>query len=198
MLKTLLKPNDSVADVGCHIGSFLSLAMRYAPNGRHIAFEASPTKAVLLKRKFRTAEIIAKAVSDHAGTVRFIEDAAHSGTSHVGEGGKLIEACTLDEVLTGRPVDLLKLDIEGHEFAALQGGLAFLKSRKPPIIFECGPVAITPHREAMFDLLASLGYGVMTFSDFLYKRGPMQYDEFRRCGIYPFRAMNYVAICGAQ
>jgi FkbM family methyltransferase len=193
VLRKLLWHDSNVVDVGCHIGSFLSLAQSIAYKGKHIAFEASPAKAALLARKFTNAEIIARGVSDHDGYASFVEDAGKSGTSHLGDGGTRIEVCTLDTALVGRKVDLLKLDIEGHELAALRGAGRLLGQRVPTL-FECGPTSITPHREELYDLLVSRGYDVMTFADYLHNRGPMQYDEFRRCGIYPFRAMNYLAI----
>jgi FkbM family methyltransferase len=195
IVSSFVRHDSSVADIGCHIGSFLSLALRYAPEGRHIAFEASPTKAAMLTRKFECVEIVNKAVSDHNGTVRFVEDAELSGTSYVGDSGTIeVAACTLDDALTGRHVGLLKLDIEGHELRAFRGAHRILSEQRPPVIFECGPTADTPHRREMFDLLTSHGYGVMCFADFLHHRGPMQYDEFHRCGIYPFRALNFIAL----
>ena len=33
-----------------------------------------------------------------------------------------------------------------------------------------------------------------TFTDFLYEKGPMSFLEFRKCGLYPFRAFNFIAI----
>jgi FkbM family methyltransferase len=195
IVSSIVRRDSSVVDVGCHIGSFLSLAVRYAPEGKHIAFEASPTKAAMLTRKFERVEIVNKAVSDHNGRARFVEDATLSGTSYVGDSGTIeVAACTLDDALTGRRIDLLKLDIEGHEFRAFKGAQRIMSEQRPPIIFECGPTADTPHRREMFDLMTSHGYGVMCFADFLHNRGPIQYDEFHRCGIYPFRAMNFIAL----
>lgn len=193
LLKKVLREDATVVDVGCHIGSFLKLATRYAPKGKHIAFEASPTKADLLRELFRTANIYNKAVSDFSGTISFLEDEKLSGTSKIGPGGISVPVCTLDEAIAGS-VSLLKLDVEGHELPALIGAKQTIAKNKPTIIFECGPTAITPQRAELFDYVNNeLGYGIMCFSDFLFGRGPMQLDEFRRCGIYPFRAFNFVA-----
>jgi len=191
VLRKLLTKTSSVADVGCHIGSFLSLVLQYAPNGHHVAFEASPRRAAMLVRKFRSVEIVKKAVTDFDGTARFVEDRTRPGYSHLGPGSLTVATCTLDAALGGRPISMVKLDIEGHELSALRGAPDVLK-RGPPILFECGPQSLD--RQEMFDLLAANGYGIMTFSDFLYNRGPMQYDEFRRCGAYPFRAINFLAL----
>src|SRR6516162_8000851 len=45
VLQRLLANDSSCVDVGCHIGSFLSYLIKYAPQGRHVAFEASRTKS---------------------------------------------------------------------------------------------------------------------------------------------------------
>ena len=76
VLKRLLAPTSNVLDVGCHIGSFLSLASKVAPNGRHVAIEASPSKAALLRRRFPSVRIEQLAVSDRVGTSTFEENLA--------------------------------------------------------------------------------------------------------------------------
>jgi len=57
-----LRPDTNCLDVGCHIGSFLSLLLRHAPQGKHMAFEALPEKAERLRRKFPDVEIVQGAV----------------------------------------------------------------------------------------------------------------------------------------
>src|SRR5689334_3504563 len=52
VLQRLLANDSCGVDVGAHIGSFLSLLMTYAPNGRHVAFEPSTTKSKWLTRRF--------------------------------------------------------------------------------------------------------------------------------------------------
>ncbi|MFX7071531.1 hypothetical protein ABTI09_19765, partial [Acinetobacter baumannii] len=65
-----------------------------------------------------------------------------------------------------------------------------------PFVFECGAVTNEGlDRAALFDHLTSvMTYDVFTFGDFLYRKGPLSADEFRKCGIYPFRAFNFVAL----
>jgi hypothetical protein len=38
------------------------------------------------------------------------------------------------------------------------------------------------------------GYGVYAYGDFLFDKGPLTPDEFRKTGLYPFRAFNFVAL----
>ena len=44
------------------------------------------------------------------------------------------------------------------------------------------------------EITQDLGYDIFSFTDFLFDKGEMTYDEFRKCGLYPFRALNFVAV----
>ena len=93
-------------------------------------------------------------------------------------------------------MDLLKLDIEGGKLAALKGATAILNRWHPSILFECGSeyAPNKPSRRDLFDFLADQGYRIYSFGDFLFDKGPMGFDEFQRCGLYPFRAFNFIAL----
>ena len=47
-----------------------------------------------------------------------------------------VELCKLDDVIR-RPVDLIKIDVEGLEMSVLRGGIKTIKQHKPRILFEC-------------------------------------------------------------
>jgi FkbM family methyltransferase len=204
VLRKLLKPNSDAIDVGCHIGSFLSLLKSIAPNGRHIAIEPSKTKGEWLAKKFPTTEILTIAVGDVAGRATFEENVSQPGFSKLlGDGQRSgnvyydVDVRRLDDVLTRR-VDFLKIDIEGGELAALKGAVATLDKWHPPILLECGSEynPNKPPRRDLYDFLTERGYKIFCFGDFLFDKGPMEFDEFRRCGLYPFRAFNFLALYG--
>jgi FkbM family methyltransferase len=208
VLQRLLTPDSCGADVGAHIGSFLSLLRRFAPNGEHFAFEPSRTKSAWLKRKFGDVQIFSAAVGEKAGRALFEENPVRPGFSRlVGatpDRSQLptyeVEVCRLDDVLRDiRRLDLLKLDIEGNEFSALRGAVTIIKKLRPAILFECGTEGdferMNLDRKEMFDFITQdLNCQIYTYADFLFDRGPLGYDEFRRCGIYPFRAFNFLAL----
>jgi FkbM family methyltransferase len=203
VLKRLLSANSNVLDVGAHIGSFLSLASALAKDGNHAAIEASPNKSALLSMKFPRAKIKNVAISDYIGTAIFEDNLQNSGFSKL-QGGHHVEGktrryevnvATLDSLCLGK-FDLMKIDIEGNELNALKGGEGFISQNRPAILFECGPVYVEGlDRFALFDYLTQkLLYDVFLFQDFLHDKGPLSRDEFRKCGIYPFRAFNFVAL----
>jgi FkbM family methyltransferase len=204
ILKRLLTRSSCVADVGCHIGSFLSLALKYAPEGQHIAFEPSPLRSSMVKRRFPNVEVLTVAVGEANGTASFAEDLQRPGYSHIkrntvaNSATYIVNVCRLDDILLQRPrLDLIKLDIEGGELSALRGAKEVISKWRPPILFECGS-EYSAHetgldRKALFDLLTESGYAIATYVYFAFEKGKMGFDEFYRCGLYPFRAFNFVA-----
>jgi len=206
VLQRLLKPNSNAVDVGAHIGSFTSLLLQISPKGRHVAIEASPSKAAWLKKRFHGVDVQSVAASDSNGTATFQEDTRLSGFSRLSAEAAndhsisyTVETRRLDNVLNGRDVDLIKIDVEGLELSVLRGAAETIKRCRPAIIFECGSEyglrdqGIS--RRELFDFLTrDLNYSISTFADFLFDKGGMEFDEFRRCGLYPFLAFNFVAI----
>jgi FkbM family methyltransferase len=185
--------------------------LHYAPNGQHVAFEPSIIKSTWLKSHFPHAEIFPYAVAETSGTAIFQENMRRPGYSHLqGAPGASsantnnyeVKACCLDDVLIGRnKIDLIKLDIEGGELAALRGAEHTIKKLRPALIFECGSEyafaeqKFSLHRQQLYDFITGdLNYDIFCFSDFLFEKGPILFDEFRKCGLYPFRAFNFVAL----
>jgi FkbM family methyltransferase len=204
ILKSLLTNSSCVVDVGCHIGSFLSLAIKYAPDGQHIAIEPSPIRSHLIRRRFPRVEVLSVAVGETNEPALFSEDTQRPGYSRLTSGVIAnsvtynVDVHRLDDILLNRPhVDLIKLDIEGGELSALRGASKVMSKWKPPILFECGaePQSFEAgiSRRMLFELLTGSGYAISTFPDFVFNKGGMRFDEFYRCGLYPFRAFNFVA-----
>jgi FkbM family methyltransferase len=208
ILQKLLASDSCGVDVGCHIGSFLSLLKRYAPNGQHVAFEASATKSKWLQNQFPDVEIFPHAVANEAGRGIFQEDYARPGYSRLRRAPSRsaehsssyeVQICRLDDVLLGKGrVDLIKLDIEEGELAALQGAQKLIRKWHPAIIFECGSdhdLDREKLRRDLYDFITGdLSYEIFCFADFLFGKGSMMFDEFRKCGRYPFRAFNFIAL----
>ena len=209
VLQRLLKHNSNAVDVGAHIGSFTSLLLQTSPDGKHIAIEASPSKAAWLKKRFPGVDVRSVAISDTNGTATFQEDIKFSGFSRLSAKASndhcisySVETRRLDDLLNGRDVDLIKIDVEGLELSVLRGATETIKKCRPPIIFECGSEYALrdqgiSRRELYNYLTQELNYSICTFADFLFDKGAMEFDEFRRCGLYPFVAFNFIAVPAA-
>jgi FkbM family methyltransferase len=211
VLVKVLKNDSCCVDVGGHIGSFVSLAKACAPLGRHIVFEASRAKSRWLKKRFPDVDIFQLAVSDGQGLALFKEEYYRPGYSSIvkeyspsstisSSSSYEVQTCRLDDILADRSrIDLIKLDIEGGELAALRGCATILRKFRPIIIFECGTeyslAKLNLSRIEIYEFLVStMQYDIYCFGDFLYEKGRLSYDEFRKCGLYPFRALNFLAL----
>lgn len=206
VLRKLLKPDSCALDVGAHIGSFTSQLLQAAPRGKHVVIEASPTKAAWLKSHFPAVDVHVVAASETNGTATFQENLRRPGFSRLSPVATNDECisydvatCRLDDLLSGRRFDLIKIDVEGHELSVLRGATETIRKFRPAIIFECGAeYALRDEgisRRALYDYLTQdLDYSISTYADFLFEKGAMEFDEFRRCGLYPFVAFNFVAI----
>jgi FkbM family methyltransferase len=208
VLQSVLSEDSCCIDVGCHIGSFLSLLKKYAPLGRHIAFEPSKTRGARLKHRFPHATIYPYAVSDSNGSSMFKEDDKNPGFSSLQSAASVstadtksyeVETRRLDDILLQEArIDLIKIDIEGGELAALRGAVRLINKLQPVILFECGSeydmVEKNLSRRALYDFITQdLNYDILCLADFLFDKGSMTFDEFRKCGLYPFRAFNFIA-----
>jgi len=206
VLKSVLTPTSQCVDVGSHIGSFLSLALRYASDGRHIAFEPSVEKCQWLVRRFPNVEIKPVGVADQNGRTMFVEDRERPGYSHLSAGDAkdlkkhtyAVDVVRLDDVLIDRQPALIKIDVEGGELEVLRGAADTIRRTKPSIIFECGSEyadLVKEKRPQLFRFLVDdLSYSIRSFSDYMFGKDEMGFDEFRRCGLYPFRAFNFIAM----
>jgi len=137
-----------LVDVGANIGFYSSQAARLG-SAYVLGVEANPRTAAQCRRNLalNAAEGAWKlepvAVGEKPGTTRFWVPSGSSSQGRVtatAEGdGELIEVpmTTLDRLTGGLPaIDVLKLDIEGHELAALRGATETL-SRARRVVCEC-------------------------------------------------------------
>lgn len=57
-------------------------------------------------------------------------------TGHVGDSGDVVPLAPLDDVIDPLQLDLVKIDVEGHEAKAIAGMRAMLMRHKPRIVLE--------------------------------------------------------------
>jgi len=139
-------PDDGTfADLGSNWGYFpLLIASRRNFIGRIHAFEPMPDTFLDLQQVIEQSGI-EKWVSPHclavgseSGSVK-MRKTRHSGLAHISRDGAGIDVqlTTIDSFNWDR-LDVMKVDVEGHELAAFQGSEKTLESCQPVIIFENG------------------------------------------------------------
>jgi FkbM family methyltransferase len=140
LISQFLKPGMTVYDVGANVG-FYTLLMSRATGlrGRVYAFEPMPgNTAVLLHHvhlnSLGNVTLVAAAVFSEE-TVRPFQEASSNAQGFISDeasGALLVPTVSLDQFIArGRPTpDLVKMDIEGGETAALEGARELVKKRR--------------------------------------------------------------------
>jgi FkbM family methyltransferase len=134
LFKEVVKEGDVVVDLGANIGYFTLLAARLVGSeGKVYSFEPEPLNHGLLLKNIelnRYDNVVAmqKAVSDTSGQVKFFLDRKDTGAHSIYQSDDSrehieIESVTLDEFFQDKNyrVNVIKMDIEGAELAALAG-----------------------------------------------------------------------------
>jgi FkbM family methyltransferase len=143
LLKKLVRPGMRCIDVGAQTGFFTGLMATLAgPGGAVDAFEPMPDNFALLERnvaenEWHTVRAHHVAASNKPGALEMSRVSQMYVAGRV-DGAPLVTVPTvrIDDVVS-TPVDVVKLDIEGHEPSALAGMSRLLTSARPIIISEC-------------------------------------------------------------
>lgn len=144
-----LRPGMVVADIGANIGAHtLLFAGAVAPSGRVLAFEPTDyafrklERNASLNRAVVPIETVHVALSDTPGPERDVDFRSswptfgkrRDGLSHV--GFDTFDAwCARNGV---DKVDVIKLDVDGHEYAIVRGAEEMIRKSRPIIFIECG------------------------------------------------------------
>ena len=178
IVRRLVSPGDHVVDAGANVGYIsMLLAGMVGREGVVHCFEPVPTTFDLLSNNLRVlglGNVRARqaAVSDKAGRARMATPEYEGGGENLyesrlvdgGDAGSFdVDVVRLDEALgldAGR-VSFVKVDVEGHELAAIRGAGRLLDSRPAFLVEVSGdPDAAGSSACELFELMASRGYGV--------------------------------------
>jgi FkbM family methyltransferase len=145
LFRALIRPGDNVLDLGANIGVFaISAAQRVGESGKVVAVEpATETFALLSKSAQRhpALKVRRAAISGSTGTGYLSVGRAPelNRISDTATGGSAIEMISIDKLTREfgmTKTNLIKMDLEGHEVAALTGAQEHLKQCSPIIFHE--------------------------------------------------------------
>ncbi|MER5915948.1 FkbM family methyltransferase [Streptomyces sp. NPDC001982] len=141
--------STTIADVGAHVGYFSLIAALANPKAKVHAFEPVDQIHARLSVNVRSnnvqnVRLYQAGVSSEPGwadiSVRFSGNLLSTGSTleHVATDAELkrIRLRTLDEVFADTKLDLVKIDVEGHESSVLQGARQVLKRDRPTVLLE--------------------------------------------------------------
>jgi FkbM family methyltransferase len=139
MVRELVHPNMTVWDIGANVGLFSFAAASLG--ARVLAVEPDTWLANLIHRSALLNKlpvtVLPAAVSDHQGISQlYLSDDGKASNSLLGNGhtAQAVVAITLDALLEQFPApQIVKIDVEGMEYAVLRGGQKVLQAR--PRIF---------------------------------------------------------------
>ena len=146
IMSQFINKGDTVIDIGANIGTtVLSLSKQVGENGQVLAFEPQNHIAQCLNTNL-TINGITNVIVDNAAISKkcgwakindkeFEESGSYGEVGISKDGTTKIRTINLDEIELDR-CSLIKIDIEGHEWDAIQGGKNFLKKHKPVLYME--------------------------------------------------------------
>jgi FkbM family methyltransferase len=147
LLEFLCRRDADAIDVGANDGSYVHYMRRYA---RHVfAYEPMPSLAQALREKFpRRVTVEAMALSDTSGTAELrspvVDGVVVTGCSTISDeaaaiyrGHRAVEVPMdrLDNVYRGN-AGFMKIDVEGHEQAILDGAIETIRRCRPRMLVE--------------------------------------------------------------
>jgi FkbM family methyltransferase len=174
LLEFLCRRDQDAIDVGANDGCYVHYLRRHAR--QVIAFEPMPSLARMLRRKFRRGVVVeSMALSDTAGTVSLrmpvVDGVVVTGCSTVSSAASAtypahraieVPMDRLDSVYGGE-VGFIKIDVEGHEQAVLDGAIETIRRCRPRMLVEVderlAPGGLA-RAKAYFRDLGYLGYSV--------------------------------------
>lgn len=172
-LRRHVRPGDTVVDVGANVGCFTALlAQAVGPAGRVHAIEPEPGNLALLRQSvsrngWDQVTLHGVAAADRDGTLALHTSTFNNGMHRLYESvccdGQVVQVPVrrLDDLLAGSRVDLLKLDVEGYEWAVVQGAEHLLRANPALVVVtEYCPSAMLEaggSPTAFLDRLARLG-----------------------------------------
>lgn len=130
----LRKYNDCFLDLGAYDGDSIRSFVDYVGDYRQIiAVEASEKNYRMLQENTKSMKYVechCVGIWHQRGQLRFtVSDAKNSFASD--EGGAVLEVDSVDDIMDGRPVSFIKMDIEGAEYDALLGAEQTIRKYRP-------------------------------------------------------------------
>jgi FkbM family methyltransferase len=206
----VVRSDPMLFDVGGNVGEWTLEAKRNWPEAQVHVFEPSAMHLEKLRpalAALKNVSINALALGAEAGEATLYKDADITGLasmtrrdlSHVGLSMDLSEAIkvdTLDRYCKDHgieTIDLLKIDVEGHELDVLNGGISMLDARRIAVVqFEFGGCNIDTRTffKDFFDFFDQRGYAIAILGPGGRLNPVKRYREFNE----QYSTTNYVAI----
>ncbi len=163
-LSSLINESDHVLDIGANIGVTTCVLASLANKGRVYSFEPSPEifrhlQQNIKNNNFNNVKATQVALGDKEQKLNFYFPEEFGAGSFIASDDSIaakhhksdkieVECIKLDQFVEREKIekiDLIKMDVEGHELAVLKGAEAVLSRHKPKVILEFNSYAFVTH-----------------------------------------------------
>ncbi len=160
----LARESSQFLDVGANIGFFTLLAASAMPGGRILSIEPDPNNVLILRANIalngfdESVKVFHAAASESNGEVFFssLGHDANIGSRFTAKDAEtllarslpgaaapsVIESVAVDSLVADQKLDLVKIDVEGHEPSVFKGMQRILSQDRPVILSEFAPGTI--------------------------------------------------------
>lgn len=188
-LSQILRKDSVFIDIGTNKGIYLYQAEKVVKTGKIYGFEPNKSLVNYIKPLFPQVKLFTYAVSSQTGTSVLniprkgngLQDTRASLEAMGDEVEKIeIQTITLDDWSKKENVskiDLIKIDVEGHEFDSIKGCENILKTIKPIFIIEIELRHAHYPINEIFDFIINFGYEVFYFDRKTLKTVPFDYHQ---------------------
>ncbi len=182
------------------------MAQAVGPDGKVFAVEADPdiswcTKATFEASNAHNVTLLTVAASDkpgilHATLSSFANTTfGHVESKHGAYIGKTAVSLPLDYVIS-KKVHLIKIDIEGAEYAALKGLHATIKAHKPIVLAEFSVQYIVhtlgaDYSQDLYSLFSSVGYDCRKLNYDISLSEPLSFDTLLQAYRHDLEKLNH-------
>jgi FkbM family methyltransferase len=207
VIRRSIAKNMTVVDVGANQGLYTLLIAGLCKPGTVYAFEPLPTLFQQLLSNVRengVDNVVCHqiAVSNFSGVLRLQMGRLNSGDNRIVTGNSRseriveVKAGTLDELLVGKTVGFLKMDIQGWEAKAFAGAREVLeRSRDIVILFEFWPYGLIRAGDEPSKLLRFLQE--LDFKLWRFQKGKLRYLKDTALPD-PKRELSYCNLVGTR
>jgi FkbM family methyltransferase len=180
----IVKPQDTFVDVGANIGAYSIGLSPFLNKGKIISFEPNPRAIQYLEENIRHNKLKNITVN-RLGLSDNLEKATLYNTSNLTTASLNViknsdqkeetSLITLDKYCKDNnidKIDILKIDIEGHEYKAIKGAVEIItKSKSMVLVAEINDCTLhTGHsKQELFEFIVSLGFNAFLPKGFPFK-----------------------------
>ncbi len=173
LLRTLIQPGMQIVDIGANIGLYSLLLARLTGESGHVySFEPEPNLFAALCDNCAANNIanitpFQCAAGSSNGRAPFARSTFNSGNNSLSASGAdsvEVEIARIEDVLPVQFIDFIKIDVQGHELAALSGMERVLNaSAGVRVMFEFWPSGLRVAQtepEALLRFFANRGFTI--------------------------------------